>query len=321
MKVKKIAALICSAVMMLSMGTAALADETVTITKSYELANAGTTSPAETFSFSIQPVSVTDAAEGVTVANMPVPTVGNVTYAAGEAGSETKAKNITVNIPDTYTSVGIYSYEIQETAGTTAGVTYRTEPIRLVVTVTQGENGFVKVAAVHTEDENGKKSSSFNENTYSAGTLSVSKTVTGNMGDQSKYFDFTVTLTGQEGKTYAESYAVSGGSTNAGNPAVIKVGEATTFHLKHGDTISIGNLPYGVTYTVAETAVEGYTTTKTGDSGVINAAEQTAAFTNEKGMKVDTGITLDSMPYILALCFVALCAVVLVARKRFSVNR
>lgn len=175
--------------------------------------------------------------------------------------------------------------------------------------------------------------------------VTVSKTVTGALGDKAKEFSFTLTvkddsngneITGEmkaqkgsaeeftikSGNTftlkdgesivftnvptgatvtvtendytgtnggYSTSYAVTGGS-NTANPSTIKVGEATTFLLKHGDTITIANLPYRVEYTVTETAAEGYTTTSTGDYGTINAAEQTAAFTNNKAGSIDTGV-------------------------------
>ena len=38
------------------------------------------------------------------------------------------------------------------------------------------------------------------------------------MGNKDKYFEFTVQLTGEEGKTYQDSYAITGGSYDA-NPA------------------------------------------------------------------------------------------------------
>ena len=148
MKMKKIAAIIFSAAMVLNMGAVAMATggdttpsytdmKTVTIKKSYEATNPSTTSPAETFGFSIERTSVKDAAAGVATGNMPLPTIGSVSYEKGEAGSETKSKDITITLPE-YSSVGVYTYTIKETQGLTAGVTYRTSDIKLVVTVMQG---------------------------------------------------------------------------------------------------------------------------------------------------------------------------------------
>ena len=189
---------------------------------------------------------------------------GNTLPAADPAASGT----ITVTLPQ-YDSVGIYEYTLIEKAGTTAGVAYYGNAIRLVVTVINGDDGKLRVAAIHTESEGADKSDTF-ENTYSAGTLKISKTVTGNMGDKNKYFEFTVLLSGRSGMTYPETFAVSGGSY-AQNPTTIKLSEETTFMLKHGDTISIANLPYDVDYMVIETAADGYTTTSTNETGRISA--------------------------------------------------
>ena len=290
-------------------------DGIVTIHKVYKLENAGTTSPAETFTL------VQDGKGRVTNGDATeAPALGTstgATYKEGAATINGTTGDITVALPE-YTNVGVYEYTLKEAAGTTAGVTYYDKDIKLVVTVVNDNNGKLRIAAVHTESTGEAKSDKF-PNTYKAGELDVSKTVTGNLGDKNKYFEFKVTLTGEEGKTYAKSYAVSG-ANNEGNPTSVEVkaGEDKeyTFKLKHGDTITIANLPYGVKYTVTETAAEGYTTEKTGDTGEINAADQTAAFTNTKDGNVDTGVVLNNMPYILVLAVLAAGVAVFIIRKR-----
>lgn len=72
----------------------------------------------------------------------------------------------------------------------------------------------------------------------------------------------------------------------------------------------------GREYTVTETAVDGYTTSEKGDTGEINAADQTAAFTNNKAGSIDTGVVLNNMPYILVLAVLAAGVVVFIIRKR-----
>lgn len=288
--------------------------ETVTIQKAYKLTNAGTTSPAETFT--LEQVGAGTVTKSEATSAPALGAITGATFAEGAATVDGATGDITVALP-TYEKVGVYEYTLKEKDDNhTAGVTYRTATIKLVVTVINGENGKLRVAAVHTESE-GKKSGTF-ENTYSAGTLKVSKTVEGNLGDENKYFEFKVTLTGETGKTYGASYAVSGGS--ASNPTSIKIGEETTFQLKHGETISIANLPYGVTYTVTETAAEGYTTSATGDTGTINAAEQTAAFTNTRNGEIDMGVTTENLPYVLLIGFVVLAGAALLLKRKAHNN-
>ena len=219
-----------------------------------------------------------------------------------------------------FPTVGKYYYNVSETQGNVAGITYDASALYLMVLVTNGDNGtLVPSYYLYTNNDMLAKQDTFT-NTYKAGKLNISKTVTGNLGDKTKYFEFTVTLTGEADKTYGESYAVSGGSPDAHNPTSIKIGEETTFRLKHGDTISIANLPYGVTYSVTETAADGYTTTKTGDTGSINAAETTAAFTNSKTGTIDTGVTTESLPYVVLMGFVVLAGAALLLKRKAHNN-
>ncbi len=298
--------------------------ETVTIKKVYKLVGAGT-SPAETFT--LEQVGVGRVTDGDATS---APALGTITGAAFNEGAATAdgttIGNITVALPE-YTSVGVYEYTLQEVAGTTAGVAYYGKTIKLVVTVVNGTDGNIRVAAVHTESEDEVKSDKF-ENTYSAGTLNVSKTVAGNLGDKNKYFEFKVTLTGVEGKTYGDSYRVTGGSYTT-NPEVVTIvaGEEKeyTFMLKHDETISIANLPYGVKYTVTETVADGYTT-KVGNvetneaTGSINAAVTTAAFTNNKDGQIDTGVTTENLPYVLLIGFVVLAGAALLIKRKAHNN-
>ena len=87
-------------------------------------------------------------------------------------------------------------------------------------------------------------------NTYSAGSLTVTKNVTGTAGDQNTAFNFTVKLSDE---------TVTG---PRGSGVTFEKGSAS-FSLKHGEKKTILGLPAGVTYTVTETEAnqDGYTTT------------------------------------------------------------
>lgn len=292
--------------------------DSVVIKKNYELANTDTISPEETFTFTIDPVTVTDASEGIEAADYR-PIVGDVTYAQGEAGSASKTKKIEIKLPE-YDSVGVYTYIIHEVEGNSAGVTYYGDAILLRVTVIE-QDGKLRIAAVHTEDPEstgeGKKDDF--DNFYSAGKLEVHKDVEGIMGNKDKYFEFRVQLTGEEGKTYQDSYAITGGSYDANPDSIeIKPGETTeaTFYLKDDDTIHIENLPYGVEYKVSETPVADYVTTETGTEGEVDGAVEQANFTNTKGGTVDAGVVLDSAPYLFTLTGAAGVGLLLTLRRR-----
>jgi len=250
--------------------------------------------------------------------------------------------------------------------------------MRLVVTVIEDLNEdktttVKRVAAVYCTGKDGAKLDEFT-NTYSAGTLEVSKTVTGVLGDKEKYFKVTVTFTAPTDDTVNSDIDISGGSAHVhneecyltcdseedghvhdaetcygkeltcgiteANPVEVGTGwtgsKAVEIYVKHGDTIKFDNIPVGVTYTVVEDSYssEGYEaavyansddakTTDTG-AGSITGTEtttdnDTVAITNNKGGTVDTGISVDSIPYIAMLGVVAIGGTgFIVSKKRRS---
>ena len=166
-------------------------------------------------------------------------------------------------------------------------------------------------------------------NKYSAGKLEVSKSVTGNLGDKSKYFEVKVKFTNPTDKTWDPNILVSGGSYYEGTQEYVKEenGKEFTVNLKHGDTIHFDNIPYGVTYTVEETNYTGenggYETAEykfSDSSNKIDTANDTVLITNKKEALVDTGISLDSVPYILILGLAVVGIGALFFRKRENAN-
>lgn len=230
-----------------------------------------------------------------------------------------KGSTWTVKEGDSSTA-SYFTFIITEKTGTTAGVAYDSKSVTMKVTAVDN-NGTIEIAAV-SFTKAGKKlannEAAFN-NTYTANKLSISKTVAGNLGDKSKYFDFTVTLTGKEGEEYSLPATITGGSDKSGKKENVAISGTTTFKLKHGDTITIENLPAGVSYKVEEATPSDYTMNATGQEGTMDAEAKTAAFTNTKTGDIDTGVYLDNLPYILVFAGVlAIAAVFIVRRRRFE---
>ncbi len=304
--------------------------KTVDIKKVYTAVNAGTTNPAETFYLKQIGSSVTSGdAESApalkTLSGDESQYIAKVAYNEGEATLE---KPFTIELPE-YTKVGVYEYTLEEVAGDTAGVTYRTDTLKLVITVINVEGGKIRVAGVHTESTGKTKSDKFDDNKYSAGSLNVKKVVEGNLGDKNKKFDFTVVFTNNTGKEIKSEITatVAGHAVNDFNVAWDANKQYTyDFSLAHDETATFANLPYGVTYTVTEADYTGdkggYQTPVTAyseDAGTHNAidtASETLTVTNTKTGDVDTGVILDNAPYILMLAVVAGAAMTLVIKKR-----
>ena len=124
------------------------------------------------------------------------------------------------------------------------------------------------------------------------GTLTVTKTVTGNEGDKNKDFTFTVTLKRPEITVDALATPIinaTPGTSAAPTPVtetydgVTFINGVATFTLKHNESKTIKGIPADMTYTVTESDKAGYTVTMSGNTGTIKAGEtSTAAFNNYK---------------------------------------
>lgn len=321
-KTKKLLACLIAAATMFTMGSTAFAaeadatpvyQETVTIHKQYKLIGEGT-SPEETFT--LEQVGSGKVTDGDAESAPHLGTITGALFTKGEASASGITKDITIELP-TYEKVGVYEYTLHEVNRNNAGVTYYENNIKLVVTVIQGENGKLRIAAVHAEAANGEKSDTF-ENTYSANSLPVKKVVTGNLGDKEKLFDVTVTLKNNTGKTMASDISYTAG----GKENTIKVSDwdGTTvtknIQLKNDQTITFTNLPFGVEYTVTEADYTGdnggYDTPKyeyKNNDKKISVADQSVTITNNKNSdNIDTGINLTTLPYILVFAGVIVIA-------------
>jgi hypothetical protein len=190
-----------------------------------------------------------------------------------------------------YGRTGEYYYRINEIAGSEDYVyDASTYVVKVVIGYTEPSytinsieyykgNGISDCTAT-----NQVESASFNNKTVVSGTgnLKVTKSVTGNAGDTSKEFSFTVTLSDSSiNGTYGDMTFTNG---------------VATFTLKNGDEKTAANLPVDVTYTVSEVdySADGYTTTKTDDTGTVSSTTSVASFTNTKNTTPDTPSTPDT---------------------------
>lgn len=188
--------------------------------------------------------------------------------------------------------------------------------------------------------------------------VTITKQVTGLLGDTNKDFEFRVSIT--------QNGTACNGVTANKNGAAVSLNDG--FTLKHGETVTLENVPIGATITVTEvTPGEHYTVSATGHNGGQNgsgevtftyvAAANTATasdadeadlmllsmdedtavgadgdavayddgttvdknqiiVTNHCGLLPDTGVLLDTLPYIVILAVVAGGVALLMLRKR-----
>ncbi len=152
-------------------------------------------------------------------------------------------------------------------------------------------------------------------NTYEkkATSLTVSKTVTGKLGDMSKEFEFTVSYTDTTGASRTATLNLaSGKSATVEN---IKVGSAITVTETDPNPANSTN-KYYTTYSVNDAKpVEGYTATIESAAADGN---NTVAFVNNKDYNPDTGVSLDSLPYVIVLTLAIAGSAAFIIRRRKS---
>lgn len=150
--------------------------------------------------------------------------------------------------------------------------------------------------------------------------LTISKTVTGMLGDTNKAFNFTITKADGTPVNITESNIEITDNTKA-----VWQGDGK-FTLKDGASITFKNLPSGE-YKIAEDDYSGekYETSYVVDSGEPHSGKDAAvtmsgtnmklAFTNHCKLIPDTGVLLDTLPYIVILAVVAGGVALLMLRK------
>ena len=163
-------------------------------------------------------------------------------------------------------------------------------------------------------------------------SMTIQKKVTGEFGDRDKSFTFSVTL------------------TNA-NPALLSgvthpnVANLSNFTLKHGQSVELKNIPIDTIITVTESDANDYMTSATGHSKSVTGSSArtftykvvdeggeavlksvgtnsegfdgtTITVTNDFDGNPDTGVLLDTLPYLILLAVAVAGGVLVVVRKR-----
>lgn len=177
----------------------------------------------------------------------------------------------------------------------------------------------------------------FTEDTISADTtfyakyvpasanLTVSKTVTGKLGDTNKAFTFTIT----KADGTPVNITIANIEISEADRAKVEWLDNGKFTLKDGASITFKNLPSDE-YKIVEEDYSGEkyeTSWQIGTDGVVHeknstatvtigTTEQTVHFTNHRTLEPDLGVLLDTLPYIVILAVVAGGVALLMLRKR-----
>lgn len=263
--------------------------------------------------------------------------IGSITFNGGTWTSDSDIHGSYVAVSHTIDNLSLapnqlYNYTFTEDTESAA-----VEGYTLTETLVDGETKSEPSGTVKIDKENNLQSITFS-NIYEKNTADVTLTkhVTGLMGDTHKEFAFRIT-----------------GLDSMENVMIAKDGAETAvtqeFTLKHNETVTLKNVPMGTVFAVVETlnADSGYETKATGyDTAVTDGATRTFYYklvledgeqklmacdangnnekeqnelaitvTNHCTLKPDTGVLLDTLPYIVILAVVAGGVALLMLRK------
>lgn len=300
---------------------------TTSLTVTKHVAEGNATAPADaTFKFKLTVGSEKEFYEGVTFDHRvgETKTANNVwtfTLQAGHSATisgirlnDTDVKVEEIEVDKTHYSTKYSVNDGTETAGTEAAVTNLQQTSNTVVFT----------------------------NTYNVPNLdsmTIQKKVTGEFGDRDKSFTFNVELKDKNGNAVTGEFHTSENGADVTN--------LKNFTLKHGQQVTLKNIPVGTTITITETDADEYKTKATdhGESKdrifvyeVVEGKDGNAVLKAKNsilGIKVDetvkdnaivvtnrfdgtpdTGVLLDTLPYLILLAVAVAGGVLVVVRKR-----
>lgn len=313
------------------------------------------TAPKENFTFSVSYMPGMSKPYGT----YTQPVASKTATASFESNMDAKAEayqaSLGIKIKDFTLPAGPgkYCFEIKENVPTnkTPGVTYDEATRYLVITVANNDalTGYVYYAQLY--DNTYAPANSIKDkatgtkvdgadaftNTYTANNVVISKDIKGGLGDLAAKFNFKVKLSYANGKAagqYVGAKVIDYTDETADIKNQVWAIDGTTEHsisLGRNQSITLENLPEGVTVTVVETDGGEYIVTKSEDTtGTLENSTITATiskvndalvdgkigFINTKEGTPDMGVVLDNAPYIAMLAIVAIGGVALMLNKR-----
>ena len=254
--------------------------------------------------------------------------IGSITFNGGTWTSDSDIHGSYVAVSHTIDNLSLAANQLYQYTFTEDKEIAAVEGYTLKETLVDGETKSVPSGTVYIDKENNLQSITFS-NIYEKNTADVTLTkhVTGLMGDTHKDFAFSIT-----------------GLNNSG--AMLENGDLSNFTLTHNGSVTLKNVPMDTVFAVVETlgADSGYETKATGHDTdatrtfyyklVLEDGEQklmacdangdnetaqnelAITVTNHCTLKPDTGVLLDTLPYIVILAVVAGGGILLMLRKR-----
>ena len=276
----------------------------------------------------------------------------DVAITVTDASLDAAAPAFGIDLPE-YTIPGEYVYYLTEQDTGVAGIDVNNKTYRLTVYAIWDKDATdtsSKIALKVKMDEGTLTDKNFVststkidtiQNTYKAGTVTVTKKVAGSFARKDSEFDFKITLTSDKEVKSIVKYGTTEIDTNEWKNDSGKWTVTKSFKLMADQTETISNIPYGVSYVVSEVNATGDMDETTNNKVTIDGVEYTVTYLENKSgevgsvdgekvnskidatiknvsgtEEVDTGVILDNAPYIALMMVVVAGAAVMIIKKR-----
>lgn len=224
---------------------------------------------------------------------------------------------------------GSYSFQIREvlpaditgSLPVSGGIWYDTHTATATVTVTRDSASGLLAASVRYDNTGAFSPADAAETagaafTNAAAALTLTKTVSGNLGDRDQEFQFHITLRddGSAALTGSFPYTKTTAQGTVSDRLTPGADGTANVYLAHGQSITVYGLPPGGSYTITEPGAQqaGYTVRYTiGGTpiqeetvrGTLDGSNTPLVCENSRQSVVPTGVTLEQRPWLLAGAF------------------
>lgn len=151
---------------------------------------------------------------------------------------------------------------------------------------------------------------------YVTHDISVEKTVSGNMGDRKRDYEFTILFMWNRAPMTERKITWTKGEEDGSD--VTDDNGQIEFALAHGESITFHDIPAGVSYIVMESDydAEGYRVTKTNDAGRVATEDISVQFTNTRHAAIPTSAATNWKIAIIITAISGVLAFILITRKK-----
>ena len=227
---------------------------------------------------------------------------------------------VPIEMPESYGVAGEYVYKIWQNGGSSPDFEYDSQPIEFRVLVGYDYDDNLTVLATGVGYSGPAKKVGF-INKLKSGSLIVTNIVQGTEADRNdKEFDVNVTFTGQNVPAVINYSVQQAGGTEIPKTSEGPIGQTrtVTLHLKHGSTATFNDMPTGISYTITQDTLTGFSSPVIEfASGTLTAGQPiSATVKNSASVSIGSGVLFENTGALIILSVAVVGLLLLLFRRK-----